>query len=203
MNTFKTLIFMALLSSSSLLANNLSFSSVGLALGTSYNDYEKTNHQGSITLGNTPDKDFRTYELYATLNPVLALSKKYNMKPYLSYTYSKNDDFKNQYLLLGMNKYYSHKVLDLYAGLVLGYGQLNWKYDPVNNAKNTNVDANSFISGLQLGLDYPLDTKFSFSVNTKYLLHNYKTKLDPFDGVSSSIEHTSTLSLSLGFKYSF
>ena len=205
MKTIHKLTLLALLTSSNLLANPID--SIGLNIGTAQSNYKQTNNQGSIILGNTPNESFTSYELYTTLKPLSDICKEKNMKPYIGYTYSDNSDLKNQYLLLGLNKYYQHTVsnkeLNLYAGLVVGYGELNWKYDPINSAKDKTKNASSLIGGIQLGIDYPIANNISLGVNTKYLVHNYKTNLNPSDSVSSTIEHKDTLSLSLGLSYKF
>lgn len=196
---------LGLLSSSTLLANPID--SIGFNIGKANSDYKQTNNQGVILLGNTPDESFNSYEIYTTLNPILDTCKTYNMKPYIGYTYSSNSELKHQYLLAGINKYYNHTVankeLSLYAGVLVGYGQIDWKYDPLNNSSSKNVDANSLIAGIQLGANYPINEKYSVGLNTKYLVHNYETDLNPSSGVSSTIEHKDTISFSLGISYKF
>ena len=199
----KKILSLSLLTSTLLFSSNISIDSIGVNLGNSNSDYKQVNHQGSIILGNTPDKSFNSIELYTTLNPLSDICKEYNMKPYVSYTYSSNDDLKHQYLLLGLNKYYNHNNYELYAGLLGGYGQMNWKYDPLNNSKSKKIDANSFIAGLQLGVNYSVNDKVSLGLNTKYLVHNYETNLNPTAGVSATIEHKSTSTIMLGLSYKF
>jgi hypothetical protein len=203
MKTIHKITLLGLLSSSTLLANPID--SIGLNIGTQKSDYKQTNNQGVILLGNTPDESFNSYEIYTTLNPILDTCKTYNMKPYIGYTYSSNSELKHQYLLAGINKYYtpSNYKVELYAGVLVGYGQMDWKYDPLNSSSSKNVDANSFIAGIQLGANYPINEKYSIGLNTKYLMHNYETDLNPSAGVSSTIEHKDTISLSLGVKYLF
>lgn len=203
MKVIKTLSISTLLASSSLLANESLVNSIGLNIGAAHSSYTQKDHQGSITLGNTPDKSFNTYEIYTTLNPIMDMCKKYNMKPYISYTYSSNDDLKHQYLLAGVNKYYNHNSLELYAGALGGYGQIDWKYDPLHSSKNINADANSFIGGLQIGANYLINEKLSIGINSKYLIHDYQTQLKPSDGVYSTIEHDSTSNISFGLEYRF
>lgn len=197
------LIFLPLLASSSLLASEVSLEQVGLNIGASHSSYSKKDHSGSIVLGNEPAESFNSFEVFTTLKPLTSMCKEKNMKPYISYAYSKNDDLKHQYLLAGINKYYMLKEYSFYSGALLGYGELDWKYDPLNTSKSKNIDANSFIIGVQGGFDYLVKTNITVGVNVKYLLHDYKTKLNPSDGVSSTIEHKSTSSISLGIKYSF
>ena len=201
----RKLLLLATLTGSLLFGNDISIDTIGLNLGKAYLDYDKKDTQGSITLGNTPDKSFNSFELYTTLKPVTKICEEYNMKPYLSYTYSSNTDLKHQYILLGVNKYYTPKGTKalVYAGGLLGYGELKWNYDPLNTSKSINVDANSFMAGIQGGISYPVSSKISLSLNGKYLVHDYKTGLDPSAGASSEISHKGTAVVSFGIGYSF
>ena len=198
----KRLTLLAILASSSLFANDISVDSIGANFGISHGSYDQKNKSGVITLGNNPDKNFGSVELYATLSGVY---KREDLKPYISYTYSQNDDLEHQYLLVGLNKYYSipNTKLDLYAGALVGYGQIDWRYDPLNSSKNINSDANSFIGGLQIGANYPVGSNLSIGINAKYLIHNYETTLNPSAGVLASINHKNTSQVSLGLMYSF
>ena len=63
--------------------------------------------------------------------------------------------------------------------------------------------ASSLVGGVQLGLNYPLTNSLKLNVNSKYLRHNYETKLEPTNTASASLEHKSTASLGLGLVYSF
>ena len=65
-----------------------------------------------------------------------------------------------------------------------------------------NVDANSFIGGLQLGVSYPIDEKFSLNLNTKYLFHNYETDLKTTNA-TATIDHDRTSSIGFGVEYKF
>lgn len=199
----KKLLLLTTLSSSLLFSSQIAVDSMGLNIGTANSSFDKKDHSGSITLGNEPDESFMSYEVYATLKPMKEICKNKNMKPYLSYTYSSNDDLKHRYILAGINKYYKHDKASLYAGALLGYGQLDWKYDPANTSKNINADANSFMIGAQVGFDYPINSNISLGLNGKYLLSNYETKLNPSAGVSSTIEHKNISSLSFGISYRF
>lgn len=186
-----------------LFSSEIAIDSIGLNVGSSHSSFDKKDYSGSIILGNEPDESFNSYEIYTTLKPLTSICKDKNMKPYLSYTYSSNDDLKHRYILAGVNKYYKHNKISLYAGALFGYGQIDWKYDPLNSSKNINVDANSFIGGIQGGLNYPLTNSFSMGINTKFLIHNYETVLNPSTGVNSTIEHKTTSSIMLGLNYKF
>ena len=200
----KTLTISTMLASSSLLAGDSIIDSVGLNLGKSYIDFSQSNNNGAILLGNEPDSNFNAVELYTTLNPISNLCKEYGMKPYISYTYAKNSELKHQYLLAGVNKYYSLKdtKLEHYVGVLGGYGQMDWEYDPLNNSNSVNSDANSFVGGLQIGTNYPVTKNYALTINAKYLRHNYDTNLKTTNA-DAVVEHDSTASLTLGVEYSF
>ena len=74
-----------------------------------------------------------------------------------------------------------------YVGLVVGYGQIDWKYDPINNSKDVNADANSFIVGLNLGINYNITKDMSLNLNSKVLFHDYETNIEPQTGIQSTI----------------
>ena len=195
----KKLLTISLLTSSLMFASEVSIDSVGLNIGKANSDYSQRNSSGSITLGNNPDKTFNTFELFSTLTGL----EKYDMKPYISYTYSSNEELKHQYLLLGLNKYYKIKKVDFYAGILLGYGELKYKYNPLNNTKENDFNSSSIIGGIQAGIEYPFNNNLSLNINTKYLGHNYETILAPNSTTSAELKHHSTSSLSIGLKYSF
>lgn len=196
----KKILLTTFIGSSLLLAQDISIDRLGLNLGVSNLDYTQKDHQGSIVLGNEPDKRFNSLEVYTTLNGVF---ERTDLKPYISYTYSQNDELKNQYLLLGLNKYYKKENYNLYAGILGGYGQLQWQYNPLNSTTDNKYEANSYLLGIQGGLEYPFNEKVSLGVNSKYLYNNYKTHLYPTGSTYSTIEHKPLLSISLGLSYKF
>jgi len=199
----KTSIFLIVstLMSNMLFAQDIAIESIGLNIGKNNSDYSQDDHQGSIILGNTPDKRFLSYELYATLKNYTL----YSMKPYLSVTCAKNDELKHKYILAGLNKYYTPegKKYDFYAGVLAGYGILKWEYDPLNTAKVINADANGFIAGVQIGVNHPIAERVYIGLNAKYLRHEYATKLNPTAGTSSTIKHQNTTALMIGLSYKF
>lgn len=195
----------SLLASSSLLASDISIDSIGFNYGISSINYDQQDISGSITLGDQPDKSFDSYEISVTLDPILDICKNNNLKPYVSYTYSSNTDLKHQYILAGVNKYYtpSTSKAELYAGALLGYGELTWKYDPLNSSKQITHNSYSTIAGLQTGLILPVSKALSFNIDGKYLIHDYDTKLNPSDDVRGTLNHDSTSVVSLGIQYKF
>lgn len=191
----KKILLTTLMGSTLLIAQDISIDKLGVNLGLSNLDYTQKDHQGSIILGNQPDTRFTSFEAYTTLNGVF---ENKDIKPYISYTYGSNSEFKNQYLLVGVNEYYKQKHYELYAGVLGGYGQLQWKYNPLNSTTDNKYDANSFLVGLQGGLDYPLTEKLNLGLNAKYLYNQYKTHLYPTSTTYSTIEHQPLITLSLG-----
>jgi CRISPR/Cas system CSM-associated protein Csm3 (group 7 of RAMP superfamily) len=198
----KTLISLTIVSSS-LIADDISIDSIGINIGKSYSNYSQTDNQGSIILTNKANTTFNNIELYATLKPIMKVCKDNNIKPYISYNYSLNDDFKHQYLLTGINKYHNTKDYKLYAGGLFGYGDLKWRYNPLNTSKDNDYSAQSFIIGLQCGVQYPLNTKWSINTNIKTLAHNYQTNLEPSNSVKSTIEHKYTIYGGVGVSYNW
>jgi len=184
------------LASSSLVASSLD--SIGINVGVAHSNFHQTNQNGTITLGNEPDETFNSCEIYGTLKKELL-----NMKPTLSYTYSSNDDLKHQYILVGLTKYYKLTKASLYAGLLGGYGQMKYKYNPLNNSKSNDYSATSFIGGIQAGIEYPITNSIAFNLNTKALYHNYDAKLNPNNTAIAEISHNTTTSFGIGLKYSF
>lgn len=184
-----------------LLSTNLvasSLNSIGINVAQSHSNAHQTNHNGTITLGNEPDETFTSYELYGTLKKDI-----FNMKPTLSYTYSSNDDLKHQYLLVGLTKYYKLTKASLYAGLLGGYGELKYKYNPLNTSKDNDYTANSFLGGIQAGIEYPITNSLAFNLNTKALYHNYDAQLNPNNTASAEISHNTTTLIGVGLGYRF
>jgi hypothetical protein len=194
-NITKSLITLSLITSS-LVASSLD--SIGINVGVANSNSHQTNHNGIITLGNEPDESFNSYEIYGTLKKELL-----HMKPYLSYTYSSNDELKHQYLLVGLTKYYKLTKASLYAGLLGGYGELRWKYNPLNNSKSNDYTSTSLLAGIQVGIEYPITNSLAFNLNTKALYHNYDAQLNPNNTATAELSHNTTKSIAVGMKYSF
>ena len=183
-----------------LFASDISINTLGFNLGISHSDYSQKDNQGSITLGNKPDKIYKAGEVYTTLNGLL---KNSTMKPYVSLTYSTNTELKHQYLLAGVNKYYKINNLDIYAGILAGYGELTWKYDPLNSSKNKDYTSTSPMIGIQGGILFPYRKNIQIGINAKYMLSNYKTNLEPTSSISSEIIHNRVSFIGIGFNFSF
>ena len=90
-NNINKLALVSLLCTSSALASDTFINSLGINLGVSSSPYSKKDNLGSIA-SNNPDESFNHIELFTVLNPLSNICKENNMKPYISYTYSNNDD---------------------------------------------------------------------------------------------------------------
>jgi hypothetical protein len=199
----KKQILLSTLLASSLLASESFIDSIGINLGVSHISYNQENHNGSITLGNNPDQNFKAIEVYTTLNPLSDICKEYNMKPYVSYTYSSNDELVHQYILVGINKYYNHNSYDLYAGILAGYGELKYKYSPIPGSKTNDFISSQPIVGMQTGLNYPITSNIQIGLNLKALYHDYDTYLNPNNTATANLEHRYTTSamVSIGWRF--
>jgi hypothetical protein len=172
---------------------------IGLSVGLSKLYDKKTNIIFPYT---EPKERFDAYELFTTFN---GICDDENTKPYLSYTYTTNSDFKEQHLLVGINRYFQtpHDA-ELYAGVVVGYGELKWKYNPIGSQDN-DFTATSWMGGVQAGLEYAITDSFALHLNTKALMHNYEAILDPNtqDNSFGTLEHQYSVSGFVGVVVKF
>lgn len=179
---------------------DVAIDTMGINLGKGYTDHDITNRTGTIQIPHHPYKNYTGLEMYSTLSGVF---EEKDIKPYLSLTYLQNSDIKHKYILGGVNKYFKADMLDYYVGVVGGYGQIDWQYNPITNTRDNKYDAKSFIGGVQGGAAYPLSQKLSLQINTKYLLHNYETKLEPSNDAQSTLTHDKTLFVGIGLSWKF
>jgi len=185
-----------ILTTALLLATSTIFAhEVGLNIGSTNMDYDTSN--SNLILGTNPDKDFRNYEIFTTLEGKLPKG----LKTYISYTHNGSDTIENQFVLFGANKEYGEGKGKLYAGLVAGFGELKWKIDPVTSTTSDKT-ANSFIAGVQVGGKYDLSDRLFVNLNGKYLRHNYTTDINTPTS-QTQIEHKATSSIALGVGYKF
>jgi len=196
MNYLTQSIVILSLTASSLVASS-SVESIGFIVGKSATNATQKNNTGTITLGHEIDESFRSYEIYGTFGKEI-----FGMKPYLSYTNASNDDLKHQYILAGLTKYYPYKKVNFYAGVLGGYGQMKWEYNPISSSDNK-YDATAAIFGLQGGVEYSFSKNLAFNLNGKSLYHDYTTHLKPNNTASVDIEHKNTISFGMGLRYMF
>jgi len=189
-----------LLFTTSVLLNAVEISEVGLNIGISSSSYTQENKVGTLTLSNEPDEDFTNIALYSTLSDK-SISE--NIRADIELNYATNSEFKHQYYLIGINYYHNIDSYLLYGGLVLGYGQLSWHYDPLSRSKNIDEKTNSFISGVQVGIKYNVSERYVLNFIGRYLSHNYKTLLTPDDTLESVVKHDSSTSFLFGIGYCF
>lgn len=185
---------------STLSYSDVAVDSVGAHIGYSNFKVSQTNIQGSIDLAKQPDEEYLYGELYMLLGGVFDDK---SVKPTLNYMVSKNPDFLNNTLMAGINKYHYFENFDVYYGALFGYGVQKWEYDPINNTKDNDHIATSFVGALQLGAEYPLTKSLLLGVNAKFYKHDYETRLEPRAGDVADINHPSSYSIAVGLRYAF
>lgn len=197
MRLINKLLASMLLVSSIIYAGDINLDSIGANIGCTKMDVKQIDEIGSITLAKDPDDKMRQIELYALLGGVFEDS---SIKPTLNFIHSWNNDLSTNSVLIGVNKYYMFDKYNLYAGILGGVGRLKWNYNPINNTKETDYGASSLVGVIQLGVEYPLNDKIFLNVNTKYMLHNYSTELQPVNSVHSELIHNHSCLLSVGLR---
>jgi peptidoglycan-associated lipoprotein len=173
---------------------------LGLHLGYGTIAYDKSDKQGTIDMEKPETSFFPAIEIFGTFNGVL---KNQTLKPFVSYTYLSNDDFKQHYLLAGINKYYPNNNLTYYAGAYTGISSLKWQYDPLKTAKDKEPTSNALILGVQGGLEYPLKDNLSLDLNFKGMYHNHQTDLEPSSDISSEVTSDYSTFVGIGLVYAF
>ena len=200
-NIFKIALGLVVVSST-LLSYEIKMESIGFAGGNAKTPLVQHNKDNKEIVIDKLDDNFKTMELYTVLKPI----EEIGMNPYLSYTYSYNEQFINYYVMAGLNKYYKiSSSSKLYLGVLGGYGQMKWEFDPINGSDN-DVSTQSYILGVQGGVSIPLENlpsdKLSLDINVKYLSHEYITNLKT-SATTSQIEHYETMLAQVGISYRF
>jgi len=190
----------SLLVASSLLNADIGLDSIGFNLGSATFTTEQTNKLDSITLANEPETQYLHGEIYALIGGVF---EDQSYKPSINYILSDNKEFTNHLFMVGINKYFSLEDYNLYAGLLVGNGMLNWKSNPIDGTKDNDTNVQSPVGAIQVGAEYQVSDKFSLGVNSKYYLHDYLTSLEPTSSATAKINHTSFYSIVIGLRYSF
>ncbi len=190
----------SVLVASSLLYSDIGVDSVGINIGYLQMSCEKEDKQGSITLPRELDESYKSAELYALIGEVFSDA---SIKPTINYIYSFNDDFKNNILAVGINKYMPFDKFDIYGGLLVGYGMLEWENNPIGNAVDSDYKASSFVGIAQAGAEYKITKKILIGLHAKYYLNNYEATIEPTNTTQTTISHDSAYSLSLGLRYRF
>lgn len=200
MKKFNKLIVSGLIIGSSLSASNIEVDRAGLHIGIAKSSFSQENKAGEIILGKEPSSKFvPSVEVYGTLSGVFEDKA---VQPFLSYTYSTNSDLTNQYLLVGVNKYYSHNTYNAYAGVYTGYSFLKWEYNPLNNTTDNQFTSTSLLVGAQVGWEYPLSEKLSLDFNFKGMIYDHTTELEAYSA-KAEIQHSLNFSAALGLTYRF
>jgi len=140
----------SLLVASSLLNADIGLDSIGFNLGSATFTTEQTNKLGSITLANEPETQYLHGEIYALIGGVF---EDQSYKPSINYILSDNKEFTNHLFMVGINKYFSLEDYNLYAGLLVGNGMLNWKSNPIDGTKDNDTNVQSPVGAIQVGAE--------------------------------------------------
>ena len=178
-----------IITSTTLFSQDTEIESIGFNAG-----YSKMFYTSEKIDIDKPKTNFYNLELYTILNNFFTNN---SFKPTLNYIYSKNKHIDSNSLFIGLNRYDNFEKFKFYTGLLIGYSELNWKFD--NNEKK--YTHNGVTGGFQIGMEFPFTDSLEFNIDTKYLLYQRKVDLRPQYDVQFT--HTGTLSLSFGLKYLF
>jgi len=102
----------------------------------------------------------------------------------------------NNFYLSG-NYQFDNVLLKPYIGLILGYSELLWIKDPLNNAQTRNTKSAKFNYGLQFGLQKKLKNKLSAILYYQLLKNNHKTIIQQDTGINQD----SQSNILFGLKY--
>lgn len=196
----KNLIYKKILLSTVLIGSTVLASEIGINLGKSHFDITQSNGDNIILGDNTPKSNGTFSELYM-MNKCQLINDN-SIKNYASIAYNKSDRIKNYMVLAGLVKEYEAKNYTPYAGVLVGYGQLKYEYNPLNSSTIDDRKASSFIAGFQGGAKYKIDKNLFFNLNAKYLLSDYTTNLES-SGVIGNIKHKALTTFSIGVAYKF
>lgn len=194
-------VIISLVATTLLFSDDIKVDSIGVNVGVSGMHHSKQDKLGSLELSKTPDNIYVEYDIYALLGNIF---EDKDSKVYVNYTFGDNSDLQKHMLLVGL-----HKELPLsdvnkyYIGVFIGYGMLDWQYNPLNNSKDNDAQSYSPIFGVNVGLDYPISQNYSVVLGSKVMLHEYETHLQPNTSVSSTISSNYSASLSFGLRYDF
>lgn len=180
-------------------ADTIAIDSIGVNLGISNIATQQTDVVGSITLNTSQKESYTNSELYMLVN---GSEEDKSVKMSLNYINNSNSEFKNNILMIGINRYYQIDNYNIYTGFLVGLGHLEWQKNPIQNTTNKNLTAGSIVGALQLGAEYKLDTNIVLGLNTKYYRSNYTTKLD-IGTNESEVTHKNSYSLAFGVRYFF
>jgi hypothetical protein len=199
MKMINKLALLSLVACSSLLAE-VSIEKIGTHIGYGTISYDKSDKQGVIVMDKPKTNFSPVIEIFGVFDGIM---ENETLKPFISYTYQSNDDFKQQYLLVGINKYYPDNSITYYGGVYTGISSLKWKYDPLNSSNDKKPTSNALVVGLQGGLEYPINERLSLDINLKGMYHNHQTELEPSDGVKSEINFDYSTFVGIGLVYVF
>jgi len=147
-----------------------------------------------------PNTDVSGAELFLT-NDALFIERE-SLKNYSSFTFNKTANTSELSLLVGLVEEYKVSSATLYAGALVGYGQLSYDFNPLGTSLVQNKTTTSALYGVTAGAKYSITENFFVNVNLKYMRNNYEVALQ--EGTTTgNIKHESLYSAGLGFGYSF
>jgi len=190
----------SLLVVSSLVYSDIGVDSIGINVGYEKMNNKQLDKRGSITLPTSLDESFTQVELYTLIGGVFDDD---SWKPTINYIYATNDDFENDILAIGINKYMTFGEFDIYGGLLGGMGRLMWERNPINNAKDIDYKSSSFVAIAQAGAEYEITKQLLVGLHAKYYLNNYNADLQPTNTTQTTITHDNGYSLSVGLRFRF
>lgn len=118
----------------------------------------------------------------------------------LSYQRTAMDEINKDNYFLSVNYQLNDVFLLPYVGVLGGYSDLNDDKYPASVPSGNNLDSSSFLLGLQLGVEHPIDKKFS--IFSKYQALKTDHKMDILYD-SSIIKNNSNQNIQIGIRYEF
>lgn len=99
-----------------------------------------------------------------------------------------------------VNYQFSKKGIQPFIGVLAGYSQLDWSKRPHVMFINEDLTSNSFIYGLQAGVEKKLNNKLSLFAKYQYLKYDHTIEIV---NNTSNINHKSGQNLLVGLRYFF
>lgn len=167
---------------------------IGFEINQNKLNIEQNDQIGSIILSNSLDKNATSFNFQ--------IGKKFD-NYLLSTNYERLNSFdaKIDSYYVSLDYQFNHKLRP-FIGISLGKNDLTWKVDPLANSQTKDKKISSFMYGIQAGLNYPIDKKWSIYSKLSYQKFNLKTKLISIPA-KSEIIYKNRSSLGLGIRYFF
>ena len=189
-----------LLLSTMLLYSSVFAYDIGVNLSYNHLQIKQTNSDNIILGDNTPKSNGLGVEVYYRGDCLLIDDA--SIKNYFSLKQTHTSNTDTYALLGGINKEFQYNTLTLYSGVLLGYGFLEYAYNPLSNSSVHDNRANSTLYGAQLGLKQPIYKNSYLQIEARYIRSDYDANLES-SGILSQITQKDQSSLSIGYGYSF